>query len=68
MTKNEVQTAIRLPADLVKRVDDLVGKLKDAPEFALFEPSRSAVMRLALLRGVELLEAEPSKKHKAVTR
>jgi hypothetical protein len=50
---------IRLPAELLARVDALVPKACHAPELALSpgEAKRSDVLRLAILRGVAELEA-----------
>ena len=62
MVGNEKQTAIRMPEELVARIDALVEKMGSAPEFAAYRPTRSAVMRIALARGVEQLEEQYSKK------
>ncbi len=53
---NEVQTAVRLPADLVARVDALVKSAEGWPEFAVSRATRSSMLRLAILRGLEVLE------------
>jgi predicted DNA-binding protein len=55
---NEMQTAIRLPVDLVERIDALAKRADGLAEFAVSRPTRSAVMRLALIRGVAQLEEE----------
>ena len=52
--------AIRLPPELLKRVDSLAKVLKKHPDHSLHRVSRSFVLRLAVQQGVELLE----KKHK----
>ncbi|MBN2359671.1 MAG: hypothetical protein JXR83_09465 [Deltaproteobacteria bacterium] len=62
MVGNEKQTAIRMPEDLLVRIDALVEKMGDAPEFTAYSPTRSAVMRIALTRGVKSLEEEYGKK------
>lgn len=59
----ETPTSIRLPPDILDRVDKLVEKLHHLPEFALTRASRSAVLRLAVLRGLDALEQE-AKRHK----
>ncbi len=55
---NEIQTAIRLPKDTVVRAGRLAKILATKPKYAAFRMSRSAVLRLALLRGLAALEAE----------
>lgn len=60
--KNEVQIALRLPPELLERVDVLTKHVDGLPEFALAAPSRSAVLRLALLRGVAQLEHEAKRR------
>mgnify|MGYP001273945540 CR=1 FL=1 len=55
---NETQVALRLPADAVRRAAALAEKMARAPELRAWRLTRSAVLRLALLRGIESLEAE----------
>lgn len=55
---NDVQVAIRLPKDTVARAGRLSKILALKPEYAAFRMSRSAVLRLALLRGLAALETE----------
>ncbi len=53
---------MRVPADLVKRLDALIPKAGRIPECALLgSMDRSKVARVALLRGVEVLERETAK-------
>ena len=59
--KNEIPTSLRLPADVLERADELIGRLEDMPEFKLARPTRTSILRLALLLGLEQLEA---KRHK----
>lgn len=55
----EVPTSVRLPRDIVKRLDALVPRLQRVPAIAaLGTLTRSKALRLALVRGVETLEAE----------
>jgi hypothetical protein len=50
---------LRLPHDLVVRVDDLVPVAGAAPELSVVGTvTRADVLRLALLRGLAVLEAE----------
>jgi hypothetical protein len=51
---NEEQVSIRLPKALLKRAE----KLAADPEHAVLGVTRAGVLRLALLRGIEALEAE----------
>ena len=51
--------AVKLPAELVDRADALVPVFKGVPEMRVWSRvTRTAVIRLALLRGLESLEAE----------
>lgn len=57
----EVPTSVRLPDELIARLDALGATMSARPEVAALAGgtvSRSAVLRLAVLRGVEALEAE----------
>jgi len=55
---NDVQVTLRLPSDLVDRVDALLPALNRHPELLAFgRVSRSAVVRLALADGLRRLEA-----------
>lgn len=55
----EVTTTVRLPADMMTRIEALVPVVEQWPEFAVHgRVSRSAVIRLLLLRGLEAVEAE----------
>jgi hypothetical protein len=50
---------LRLPASLVERADALLEHLTESDETVfLGRPSRSIVLRLAVLRGLELLEQQ----------
>ena len=55
---NEAHVNMRVPKDLLKRIDRLIPKLAGKGDFAAFRVSRSAVLRLAIQRGVEALEKE----------
>ena len=55
---NEIQIAIRVPGDVQERADALCERLRDHPDFRLWRVTRSAVLRLALIKGLEALEAE----------
>jgi len=51
--------AVKLPMELVERADALVPVFADVPEMRVWSRiSRTAVIRLALLRGLESLEDE----------
>lgn len=56
---NEEQVALRLPADLVERADALVNRVADDPQLAgLGRVTRSSVLRLALAKGLDVLDQE----------
>jgi hypothetical protein len=60
---DEIPTSVRLPKDVVRRLDALVPKLERVPTIAALGPlTRSKVLRLALARGLEVLEAEHGRK------
>lgn len=55
--------SVRVPPDLLKRADRLVAKLgRDARVTAIGAVSRSTIINLAIVRGLESLEAEYSGK------
>ncbi len=54
-----IQILFRLPEDMLERIDLLVPQLAQQPELRAWgRASRAAVMRLLLLRGLEVIEAE----------
>ncbi len=55
---------VRLTKDVIARLDHLADAAEALPEFAVSRVSRSAVLRLAVLRGLEVLEAEVKAKKK----
>lgn len=55
---NDQQIPIRLPTEIVERIDALVPLLASDPKLGAWRITRSAVMRQALLRGLEALEAD----------
>lgn len=58
MTTNEKQLSLRLPVDLVDRVDAMVPVLSRLPIYQAFRLERSTAFRIALIRGLEELERE----------
>ena len=53
------QIALRIPSQALKRADALIPKLaRNTTISALGHVTRSTVMKLALMRGLELLEQE----------
>lgn len=48
--------AMRLPPELLKRVDALAKKLAKHPDYQLHRVSRSFVLRVAVQTGVDALE------------
>lgn len=59
---NEMQLSVRLPEDLLKRLEKMETKMAKNPELAAFRVSRQSVLRLALMRGLDVLEAEHAEK------
>lgn len=54
-----VQLSIRVPASALRRAEALTAKIaKNQTAFAMGKITRSGVMRLAFLRGLDSLEAE----------
>jgi len=58
MNGAEEQVSIRVPGGTLARAEALVPVLNDAPEFRVLRCTKSAILRLAILRGLEALEAE----------
>jgi hypothetical protein len=61
---NDIQISMRLPSDLVERAEAMATVLAKVPEFKLWRMSRQAVIRLALSKGLDALEAQ----HRAPSR
>jgi hypothetical protein len=59
---NEKAITLRLPKDLFNRADALVPKIAVHGDLQAVRISRSTVLRLALLKGLETLEKEYGKK------
>jgi len=57
MAISETQLSIRLPQDLSDRADALAEHMKGLPEYALMTVKRAAVIRIAIAKGIEALEA-----------
>ena len=63
VARRGVPISVRVPPELAKRLDRLVGKLaKDRGGPTLGIMNKSNVIKLALLKGCEALEAELSGK------
>jgi len=58
MNGAEEQVSIRVPEGTQARAEALVPALNEAPEFKVLRCTKSAILRLAILRGLEALEAE----------
>ena len=59
MAKNPSPSSLRLPADLLSRADVLRPLVAQDEELRAFgRVSRSSVLRLAVLKGLEALEAQ----------
>ena len=56
---NDAQITTRLPADIIEQMDALLPRLRRDPRFRAFgRLTRSTVLRLALERGLVVLESE----------
>jgi predicted DNA-binding protein len=56
----EVPTSVRLPNELIRRLDALAKRMSKDPRTAALagaEVSRAAALRLAIAEGIEVLEA-----------
>lgn len=54
--------SMRLPTEVLERLDALLQYAEKDPEITIFQkPTRSSMLRLAVLRGVEVLEKQYSK-------
>jgi hypothetical protein len=63
MATDDVTTSMRMPAEWLSKADDLGKKLSGVTDYAAMlgsKPSRSAILRLALFRGLVDLEASVS--------
>lgn len=63
----EKTISIRLSEDLLECADTLIPMLKQHGDLAAVGVTRSTVLRLALLRGMEQLKAESEKVEKQRT-
>jgi len=62
---NEEQVSIRLQKGFLERVEKLARKLAKDPTHSMpYRATRASTLRLALLRGVEALEADLAEKAK----
>jgi hypothetical protein len=52
------QVAVRLPKEVLTRAARLVDPMKRHPEYSAWRVSRNGVLRLAIMRGLEVLEKE----------
>jgi hypothetical protein len=57
------QLGVRLPGETVKRIDSLRPRLANDPTISALGPvTRSTVLKLAIARGLEVLEREYGEK------
>jgi hypothetical protein len=57
MPISEGQITVRLPQDLLDRIDGLIDPVSELPEYRALRITRSVVLRLALDSGLGALEA-----------
>lgn len=55
---NEEQIVLRVPADTSERAEALMGPMAADPKREGLRLTRSGVLRIALLRGLQVLEGE----------
>lgn len=61
MSDDRIDTPVRVPHALIERAEALLPALTEHPElFGWRKPKKTAVIRLALVRGLEALELEHS--------
>lgn len=60
--ETETQVSVRLPRDMLERAEALVASLRQNPDNVLLGLSRATVLRLALQRGLAVLEEETQSK------
>lgn len=56
MTAKDVM--VRVDSESAQRADKLLKEMAKKPDFKAFQISRAAVLRIAMLRGLESLEEE----------
>lgn len=64
----DIQVSLRLPPAIVARAEALLAPLSEVPELQMLRLERAAVIRLAIFRGLAVLEAEHSATNKAKAR
>ena len=65
MTASDRQYAIRLPPEIPARVDALIPALRANEHYAAFRLDLSSVLRLAIVRGLAVLEREAAEREAA---
>ena len=58
VTPSDRQISVRIPLDILDRVDALMSHLERHPHFGAFALSRNGVIKLLLTKGLDELEAE----------
>lgn len=58
---NEVQVSIRLPRELVARADTIASTMSKLAEYEMIGVTKATVLRLAIVRGLQVLEGQYSK-------
>ena len=59
--KGQDLVTLRLPTSLLERADGLIPQLQQRRDFSAHRLSRSSVLRIALLRGLQSLEKDLEK-------
>lgn len=54
---NDEQVTVRVPGGTWDRAETIAAALADRPEFRAMRLSRSTILRMALLEGLDALEA-----------
>lgn len=61
---NEKQIVVRVPAEVPDRAKALADRMRDLPALAGLRVTASSVLRQAVLRGLDALEAETARPSK----
>ena len=65
MTDTDKQYSVRLSPEIPARADALIPSLKRNEHYAAFRMERSTVFKIALVRGLALLEREAAEQDAA---
>ena len=58
MAMNDAQVTMRLPTEFIERADALLAQSLRNPDNVALGIKRASVLRLAMMKGIEVLERE----------